>query len=266
MLDRVRRLKARLRQGKIVYSAWVTFNDVGVAEVVAGAGYDAVFVDMEHTSITLDGFHHQLAAMRRWDTVVLVRVPDHSPGFIKRVLDIGADGIIAPMTMDAEQATRLVAACRYAPEGTRGYGPRRASDYFRSTDDYVEQANQSIFVMPQIEHWQAAQRAAEIAAVPGIDALCLGPADLSATLGQLRNLEHPSVLQAMDQVFDAARVNDMAVCMGYATAPTEQPRWVAKGARFVIAGDDLQALRGRVTQSLDETREILRQSNPNETK
>lgn len=120
--------------------------------------------------------------------------------------------------------------------------------------------------MPQIEHWQAAQRAAEIAAVPGIDALCLGPADLSATLGQLRNLEHPSVLQAMDQVFDAARVAGMAVCMGYATAPTEQPRWVAKGARFVIAGDDLQALRGRVTQSLDETREILRQSNPNETK
>lgn len=123
MLDRVRRLKARLRQGKIVYSAWVTFNDVGVAEVVAGAGYDAVFVDMEHTSITLDGFHHQLAAMRRWDTVVLVRVPDHSPGFIKRVLDIGADGIIAPMTMDAEQATRLVAACRYARKALAAMDP-----------------------------------------------------------------------------------------------------------------------------------------------
>ncbi len=258
MLDRVLRLKQRLRRGELVYSAWVTFNDVGVAEVVAGAGYDAVFVDMEHTSITLENFQNQLAAMRRWDPVVLVRVPDHSPGFIKRVLDIGADGIIAPMTMDADQATRLVAACRYAPEGLRGYGPRRASDYFRGVDGYVAQANEAIFVMPQIEHWQAARRAAEIARVPGIDALCLGPADLSGTLGHLRDLEHPSVLQAMDQVFDAAHDAGLAVCLGYAATPFEQPRWVAKGARFVIAGDDLQALRGRVTQSLHETQRVLR--------
>jgi len=257
MLNRVQRLKQRLRQGELVFSAWVTFNDVGVAEVVAGAGYDAVFVDMEHTSITLEGFQHQLAAMRRWDTVVLVRVPDHSPGFIKRVLDIGADGIIAPMTMDANQAARLVSSCQYPPEGTRGYGPRRASNYFRDTDDYVGQSNKSIFVMPQIEHWQAVNEAAAIAAVPGIDALCLGPADLSATLGHLRDLEHPKVLKAMDQVFDAARNVGMAVCMGYAVEPSEHSRWVSKGARFVIAGDDLQALRGRVTQTLEETRKFF---------
>lgn len=258
MLDRVLRLKDRLRRGELVYSAWVTFNDAGVAEVVAGAGYDVVMVDMEHTSITLEGFQHQLAAMRRWNPVVLVRVPDHSPAFIKRVLDIGADGIIAPMTMDAQQAAALVAACRYAPLGSRGYGPRRATDYFRDTDAYVGQANDAIFVMPQIEHWHAARQAREIARVPGIDALCLGPADLSATLGQLRDLEHPSVLAAMDQVFDAARETGLAVCMGYAVHPFEQPRWVAKGARFVIAGDDLQALRGRVTQSLEDTRRLLR--------
>jgi 2-keto-3-deoxy-L-rhamnonate aldolase RhmA len=257
MLQHVLDLKTKLRNGGVVYGAWLTFNDVGVAEVLASAGYDAVLVDMEHTSITLDGFQNQLAAMRKWNTVVLVRVPDHAPGFIKRVLDIGADGIIAPMTMDAEQARALVAACRYAPEGRRSYGPRRATDYYRNTDDYLAQATDSLFIMPQIEHVAAADQALAIASVPGIDALCLGPMDLSATAGLLGQLDHPTIVSAFDKVFAAARQQGMAACMGFSVAPEHQAKWVAKGARFAIAGDDLGALRDGVDQSLRQSRERL---------
>ena len=257
MLQRVLDLKRKLREGGIAYGVWLSFNDVGVAEVLAGAGYDAILIDMEHTSITLDGFQHQLAAIRQWNPVVLVRVPDHAPGFIKRVLDIGADGIIAPMTMNAEQARALVAACRYAPEGRRSYGPRRATDYYRRTAEYVAQANDALFIMPQIEHMAAADQALEIASVPGIDALCLGPNDLSATAGLLGQLDHPTVLGAFDRVFAAARQRGMAACMGFAVPPEEQPSWVAKGARFVIAGDDLGSLRNGVSDSLARTRERL---------
>ena len=255
--SRALEVKAKLRRGELVYSAWLTFNDVGVAEVLAGTGFDVILIDTEHTSITLENLHHCLAAMARWDPVTIVRVPGHEPATIKRILDIGADGVIGPMTMDAEQAARLVASCKYAPAGRRGYGPRRATDYFRNTAAYVADADAATFVIPQIEHVDAAARAPSIAAVPGIDALCLGPMDMSATAGLLGQLEHPRMLAAMDQVFDAARAKGLAVCMGFYLPPEQQSRWVAKGARFVIAADDLTNLRVGVARDLAEAKRLL---------
>ncbi len=257
MSDRALEVKAKLKRGEIVYSAWLTFNDVGVAEVLAGTGFDIILIDTEHTSITLENLHHCLAAMKRWDPVTIVRVPGHEPSMIKRVLDIGADGVIGPMTMDAAQAARLVASCKYAPVGMRGYGPRRASNYFRDIDRYVAQANDATFVIPQIEHVEAAGRAHEIAAVPGVDALCLGPYDMSATAGLVGQLDHPTMVGAMDKVFDAARAKGLAVCMGFYLPPEQQPKWVAKGARLVIAADDISNLRNGVTRDLAEARRLL---------
>jgi len=250
-------VKAKLKRGENVYSAWLTFNDVGVAEVLAGSGFDIILIDTEHTSITLENLHHCLAATKAWDPVTIVRVPSHDSSMIKRVLDIGADGIIAPMTMDAEMATRLVASCKYAPKGRRGFGPRRASDYFRDMQGYVANADAATFVIPQIEHVEAANRALSIASVPGIDALCLGPYDMSATAGLLGQLEHPTMVAAMDKVFDAARARSLAVCMGFYLPPAQQPKWVAKGARLVIAADDLTNLRNGVARDLEESRRLL---------
>ena len=257
MSERALDVKAKLRRGEIVYSAWLTFNDVGVAEILAGSGFDIILIDTEHTSITLENLHHCLAAMKRWDPVTIVRVPGHDPSMIKRVLDIGADGVIGPMTMDAAQAARLVASCKYAPVGMRGYGPRRASDYYRDIDRYVAQANDATFVIPQIEHVDAAGRAQEIAAVPGVDALCLGPSDMSATAGLVGQLDHPTMVAAMDKVFDAARAKGLAVCMGFSLPPEQQPKWVAKGARLVIAADDLTNLKNGVARDLAEARRLL---------
>jgi len=257
MSERTLELKARLRRGEIVYSAWLTFNDPGIAEVLAGSGFDVILIDLEHTSISLESLQACLGAMKRWDPVTIVRVPDHSPGRIKRILDIGADGIIGPMTMDAEHCRALVAATKYAPVGRRGYGPRRATDYFRNTETYVAQANDATFVMPQIEHVDAADRALEIASVPGVDALCLGPYDMSGTAGLLGQVEHPRIVAAMDKVFAAARAKGLAVCMGYYMPPERLGYWVEKGARFVIAADDLANLRNAVSRDLAEARRLL---------
>jgi 2-keto-3-deoxy-L-rhamnonate aldolase RhmA len=249
-------VKARLKRGEIVYSAWITFNDSGVAEVLGGAGFDIILIDLEHTSISLESLQLHLAALKRWDPVTIVRVPDHSASRIKRVLDIGADGIIGPMTMDAEQTRALVAATKYAPLGRRGYGPRRTSDYFRAIDAYVASANDATFVIPQIEHVDAAERALEIAAVPGVDALCLGPYDMSATAGVLGDIAHPRMVAAMDKVFAAAKAKGLAVCMGFAMPPEQLLPWTEKGARLVIAADDLQALRNGVTRDLAEAKRL----------
>lgn len=257
MSERALEIKRRLKAGEVVYSAWMTFNDSGIAEIMAGSGIDVLLIDTEHTSLSLEDLQHAMAAARRWDPVVIVRVQDHDPSRIKRILDIGADGIIAPMTMTADQTRALVAACKYPPAGCRGYGPRRATDYYRNTDAYVGSANEATFVIPQIEHVDAAARAAEIAAVPGVDAICVGPMDMSGSAGVLGNWHHPKVQAGLDQVFEASRAHNLAVCMGMYLPPEEQPAWVAKGARFVIASDDLTVLRTGVARDLAETRRRL---------
>jgi len=249
-------IKRRLRSGGIVYSAWLTFGSPAVAEVIAGYGFDVLMVDMEHTSIGLETLEAVIAAVGRWDPVTIVRVPGHDPTFIKRCLDVGIDGIMAPQVMDAEQARRVVAATKYPPVGMRGYGPRRTSDFFRDPD-YFANANDRTFAMLQIEHHAAAERAEEIAAEPGIDVLCLGPADLALSCGHLDDPSHPSVTGAIDRVFAAAAASNLPVCMGRYEKAEDQPALVARGARFVIASDDLVVLRRGLSSHLAEARRLL---------
>jgi len=249
-------IKQRLRAGGIVYSAWLTFSSPPIAEVIAGYGFDVLLIDMEHTAIGLETLELVIAAVSRWDPVTIVRVPDHNPALIKRVLDIGADGIMAPMVMNAEQARGLVAAAKYPPVGRRGFGPRRTSDYFRNAR-YFDEANDCTFVMLQIEHNEAARVAHEIAAVPGIDVLCLGPADLAVSCGHLHDSSHPMVQRAIDQVFVAAAANGLPVCMGRYERAADQVGLVSRGARFVIASDDLVVLRHGLSNHLAEARQLL---------
>ena len=250
-------VKRRLRAGETVFSAWITFSSTGIAEVVAGTGFDIVLIDTEHTSIGLDDLEAMIAAMSRWRPVVIVRVPGPDPLLVKRILDVGADGIIFPATMNAEETRRAVHMCKYAPAGDRGYGPRRATNYYRDTDAYVSAANDAIFVIPQIERMAAVEHADAIAAVPGVDVICLGPMDLSLSAGLLGQLEHPTIKGAIDRICDAARKRNLPVCLGMAVPPPEQPFWVEKGARLVIASDDLQVLSRGMTLNLKQCQELF---------
>ncbi|WP_223478535.1 HpcH/HpaI aldolase family protein [Oricola indica] len=246
-------IKQKLRDGEIVYSAWLTFQSAAVAEVIAGTGFDVVLIDMEHTSMNLETLEASIAAMSRWDPVTIVRVPSHDRGMIKRVLDLGVDGIMVPMVMNAAQAREVVAATKYPPTGVRGYGPRRASNYFRNAD-YFEHANENTIVMVQIEHPDAAKNAQEIANVAGLDVLCLGPADLAVNCGYLHDPGHPTVQDAVDRVFSAARSAGIPVCMGRYEPASAQRELVEKGARFVIASDDLVVLRSGLENHLRDAR------------
>ena len=253
---RAAEVKRRLQAGEVVLSAWLTFDSPAVAEVIAGTGFDILLIDFEHTSLSLETLERALASVARWDPVTIVRVPGHDAALIKRVLDIGADGIIAPMVMDADQARGIVAAVKYPPFGRRGYGPRRASDYFRNRS-YFSEANDRTFVIVQIEHPDAALRAAEIAAVAGIDVICQGPADMAVNLGHFGEPDHPMVEAAIEAVFAAARHAGLPVCMGRYEPAADQLGLVARGARFVIASDDLVVLRNGLTMHLDAARQAL---------
>jgi 4-hydroxy-2-oxoheptanedioate aldolase len=249
-------IKDRLRRGHIVYSAWLTFGSPAIAELIAGYGFEVLLVDMEHTSIGLDTIESVLAAVGRWDPVVIVRVPGHDPALIKRLLDIGVDGIMAPQVMNAEAARALIAAVKYPPVGRRGYGPRRTSNYFRDRG-YFDRANDNTFVMLQIEHIDAVSQADAIAALPGLDVLCLGPADLAVSLGLLHEQGNSQVIEAMDRVFAAAAEHNLPVCMGRYERASDQPELVRKGARFVIASDDLVVMRNGLSRHLEEAQHAL---------
>jgi 2-keto-3-deoxy-L-rhamnonate aldolase RhmA len=250
-------LKRRLRAGEVTIGAWISFSESAVAEIMAGTGFDWILIDTEHAPFSPEGLQTVLTAFNGRNSVPIVRVPWNNPAIIKQALDLGAGGVLVPMVNSADEARAAVAACRYPPEGIRGFGPRRASDYYRRVTEYVASANESVIIALQIEHIDAVESVSEIAAVPGIDVICLGPNDLSGSMGLLGQIEHPSVTDAIHRVLDEAARRRITTCLGMAFPPAVNRQWVARGARFMIATEDQTILRVGAAHALAENRAAL---------
>jgi 2-keto-3-deoxy-L-rhamnonate aldolase RhmA len=242
VLERALAFKEKLKAGGIVHGAWISIPDPAVAEIMAGIGFDYVIFETEHSPWSLESLQTSVMAFNGSETVPIARVPWNDQVTIKRYLDLGIEGILAPMVRTPEEAAALVAACRYPPAGRRGFGPRRASGYYRDIDLYVERANDALFVMPQIEDIETVEQLDAFTAVPGIDAICIGPNDLSGTAGLLRQLGHPTVEAALDQIMAAGKAADTPVCLGINTPPERQQELVEKGVRMLLVTADLELL------------------------
>lgn len=262
MLTRSAQLKKRLREGATTIGAWLSFSDPAVAELMAGVGFDWLLVDMEHSPLTLQSLESILIASKGRDTVPIVRVAWNDRVMIKQALDLGAEGILIPYVSSVEEARNAVAACKYPPEGIRGFGPRRASDYYRMTEEYIRAANEGILVLVQIENIKAVQAVEGILAVPGIDVVLLGPNDLAASMGLLGQPQHPQVVEAIDRVLvEARRIGMPAGVPMDMEAPADVVQmWVGRGCRFVFAGEDHSFLRRIATRTLAEYRENIAES------
>lgn len=252
ILSRSRQLKNRLRAGQTSIGAWLSFTDPAVAELMAGVGFDWLLIDMEHSPFTLQSLEAMLMAFNGRNTVPIVRVAWNDRVMIKHALDLGAEGILIPYVSSVEEARQAVAACKYPPQGIRGFGPRRASDYYRKTDEYVHAANEGILVLVQIENIRAVEAVGEILSVPGIDVVLLGPNDLAASMGLLGQPDHPEVVNAIDRVVAEARRLGIPAGVPLDTdAPSDVLlEWVSRGCRFVFAGEDHSFLRRIATLSL----------------
>jgi 4-hydroxy-2-oxoheptanedioate aldolase len=250
-------LKKRLRARETTFGCWLSFSNINVAEILAGTGFDWVLIDTEHGPFGIEGLQIVLAAFNGSNTVPIVRVPWNDAVRIKQILDLGADGVLVPMVNSPDEAKAAVAACKYPPEGVRGFGPRRASDYGRSTDAYVAQANEGTIVMLQIEHMKAVAQIDAMLKVPGIDIICLGPTDLSGSAGVLRQFNHPTVVAAVDKVIARAHAKGLPVCAGVAFPPEIMRDWVAKGANFVLAAEDSAMFRQGATDALARMRSAV---------
>lgn len=184
---------------------WLMSASPLVAEAAGHAGFDWGVVDMEHSPLDLMHVVHVLQAIAATRMVPIVRVPWNDTVTIKRVLDAGATTLLVPFVQDAEEARRAVAATRYPPEGVRGMaGMTRASRY-GTVRDYAANAGKDIGVIVQLESAAALAQLEAIAAVPGVDALFIGPADLSASLGLPGQTRHRAVTEAMNDAVQRAK-------------------------------------------------------------
>ncbi len=242
ILERTLHFKEKLRSGGIVHGAWLSLPDPAVAEIMASIGFDYVIIETEHSPWDLPALQTAVMAFNGTGTVPMARVPWNDQVTIKRYLDLGIEGILAPMVRTPEEVKALVDACRYPPVGRRGFGPRRASDFYRSIDTYMARANDAIFVMPQIEDMATIDDLDAFMSVPGIDAVCIGPNDLSGTVGLLRQTTHPRIVEAIGKIKATAKARNLPVCLGVNTPPERQAELVAEGVRLLLVAADTDLL------------------------
>ncbi len=223
-----------------------------VAEILALAGFDYLWIDLEHGP----GDFVQAQAMIQaigGRCPCVIRVPENRDVWIKKALDTGADGVVVPSVNTAEDAQRAVAACLYPPEGVRGTGVARAHDYGMDLPGYLARANRSVAVILQAEHIDAVRNADAILATPGMDALFIGPLDLSGTMGLLGQMSHPEVQAAVEQV--RARGQAAGVPLGLFTPNGAAAREaIGRGFTFIAMSTDTIFLWTAARAALAEAR------------
>ncbi|WP_144158078.1 HpcH/HpaI aldolase family protein [Paraburkholderia sp. BCC1885] len=196
----------KIRSGKPLLGTWMHVPHPMVAELMAQTGFDFILLDGEHAPVPPDILYTLLPSTEKFSMPVLYRVRANTPDLIKAALDNGVTALIAPMVNSGREASAVVSAAKYPPVGLRGIGPLRASNYYLDEASYVSVANETATVV-QIETAAALEAVEDIAATPGIDALYLGPADLSMSLGLPLGQLSDGLRAACRRVAEAARKN-----------------------------------------------------------
>lgn len=238
-----------LAEDRPLIGLWACAGSAITAEIVAGSGCDWMLIDAEHSPNGLESLLAQLHAVSGYPAAPVVRPPFGDTVIIKQVLDLGAQNLLIPMVDTAEQATEIVRAIRYPMGGVRGVGSSLArSSRWNRVDNYLARANDTISLTVQIESATAVTNVDAIAAVDGVDALFVGPADLAASMGYLGQQNHPEVFDAVLRTIAAGRAAGKPVGVN-AFVPTDAERFIEAGASFVAVGADV-AILARQTEAL----------------
>ncbi len=238
----VNTFKQALRADQPQIGLWVSLADAYVSELLAGAGFDWLLLDGEHGPNDVRTILSQLQAVAPYPVTPIVRPLVGETALIKQYLDLGVQTLLIPMVETPEQAAQLVRATRYPPDGVRGVGSAVArASRWNQYGDYLQKADEEICLLVQVETASAAARLKEIAAVPGVDGVFFGPADLSASMGHLGNPGHPEVQKVIEEGIATVRAAGKAA--GILTVDTALARhYLALGARFVAVGVDTTLL------------------------
>jgi len=250
-MARANRIREIWADGKAVINSWCGIPSSWSAEVMAHMGWDSLVVDMQHGMIEYQTMVTMLQAFSTTDVAPLVRVPWNDPPTIMKVLDLGAYAVIVPLVNTAEDAAKAVAACRYPPVGMRSSGPVRAVHYGGS--DYVAKANDEIVVMAMIETKEGLANLEKICATPGLDAVYIGPADLSFALGMAPRGDNPDPVHiaTCDKIRDAAHKAGIKAVMHCASAAFAAGA-VKRGFDMIMLTSDLASMIAGARRQLDD--------------
>lgn len=235
--------RQKLRQGQWQVGLFVGLANGISMEILAGAGFDWLVIDAEHTPNNPASVLAQLQAAAPYPVQLLVRPMSHDAALIKQYLDAGAQTLLLPLVDNAEQAQQLVRAVRYPPEGIRGVAASlsRAARW-SGIKDYVKQANAEVCLVVQVETRAGLENLDAILAVAGVDAVFIGPADLAASLGHLGDSGHPEVRAAIEAALPRIAASGKAAGI-FVTEPALARHYRACGASFVAVGGDTTLLR-----------------------
>ena len=256
-MKNARKFTDKLRQGKICLGTAVSLVDPTVCEALC-ADLDFFWIDMEHSSLSLEQLKCHLMAMKGNDAAALVRVPWNDQVLVKPVLDLGADGVIVPMVRNAADVAKAVAACKYPPEGVRGFGPLRPLDYGRGNpQQFCDESNDNIVTIVQIEQIDAVENIDEILKVPGLTSIAFGPQDLASSMGLRTQPRHPSVIEAMETVI--AKSQQAKIPVGVSVG--DDPQWLCElvdmGIQWLSMGADITLMLRATNEVAGKMREYV---------
>ncbi|XOV72629.1 MAG: HpcH/HpaI aldolase/citrate lyase family protein [Verrucomicrobiota bacterium] len=254
-------VRQRIKAGKQVIGTWLNSASSVMAELLAECGYDFVCIDAEHSPIDLTNAQRLFTSITSGnpDCEAFVRLPGIDYSYTKRYLDAGATGLIGPLVNSPEDAALLVKTAKYPPLGDRGVGFCRANQYGKNVAKEFQRANDEILVAVQIEHIDGAQRINEILAVEGIDAVFIGPYDLSASMGLTGQFENSDYVSVRDSILEACRRHDVAA--GIHVVPTnlnELEMRLKEGYKMIAYSLDIEMVRRLGNEGVSRFQEITR--------
>jgi len=245
-------LRKKWASGEPTLGGWLMVPSSISAEIMAHAGFDWLCVDMQHGLIDYAQMVTLLQGISATDVTPLARVPWNEPGIIGKTLDAGARGVIIPMVNSRDEAEAAVAACRYAPAGRRSFGPVRARTHYGS--DYYSRANDDVLCIVMVETRQAVEDVDQILSVPGVDAVYVGPADLSVTLGLQPAPDQTDAAfnDALNRICDSCKRNK--VVPGIAGNSATAPKRIKQGFLLVEVASDVGLLGVGAANALQQVR------------
>lgn len=237
-LKKINEIRSKLKASKVSLGSWMQIADSSVAEIMGDSGYDWVAVDLEHGSISVHQLPELFRALELGGTLPLVRVAEGTSKSCKSALDAGAGGIIIPMVESAQQLIEIIDFCRWPPSGKRGVGFSRANLYGKYFDDYCEETQAPILVA-MIENINAVENLEAILQVKGLDAIFIGPYDLSASMSIMGEFNDKKFVQAISRIKDTSHMHNIPCGMHIVDSDEDLlKRSIKDGFKFIAYSID----------------------------